>query len=94
MPEMTFAVRWPDGEISDCYSPSLVIHDHIRTGITYSVADFVERTGDALTEAGERVRARYGFACTSAAATADHIRSRADRFDDDALVHVVAMRPL
>ena len=25
MPEMTFAVRWPDGRVEECYSPSLVV---------------------------------------------------------------------
>ena len=36
MPEMTFTVRWPDGRVEDCYSPSLVVHDHLQPGRRYS----------------------------------------------------------
>lgn len=93
MPEMTVTVRWPDGTRDDCYSPSLVMHDHLRAGTDYTVADFTDRATIALGEAAERVRARYGFACTSAMASAEHIRSRAERFASDATVTVVAMQP-
>ncbi|WP_299572696.1 MSMEG_0570 family nitrogen starvation response protein [uncultured Williamsia sp.] len=93
MPEMTVTVRWPDGTRDDCYSPSLVMHDHLTAGTDYTVADFTDRATVALGEAAERVRARYGFACTSAMATADHIRSRAEGFAPDATVTVVAMHP-
>ena len=69
MPEMTFTVRWPDGRVEDCYSPSLVMQDHLEVGAEYS-GRRVRRPGPttALEEAGERVRARYGFLCTSALA--------------------------
>lgn len=93
MPEMTFEVRWPDGSVQRCYSPSLVVHDHLTAGASYTVADFVHRSGTALAEAGERVRARFGFACTSAAATAEEITNAAGQFDSAATVHVTAMQP-
>lgn len=93
MPEMTFQVRWPDGVEQQCYSPSLVVHDHLTTGATYAVADFVARTDRAMSEAGERVRAKFGFACTSAAATAETIHQVAARYPADALIRVVAMHP-
>lgn len=73
MPEMRFAVRWPDGAESSHYSPSLVMHDYLSTGESYGVADFVARSSEALDAAGERVRAAYGFACTSAMASRDEI---------------------
>ena len=66
MPEMTFRVRWPDGTEASCYSPSLVVHDHLETGAEYPLAEFVERSTTALRIASERVAAAYGFACTSA----------------------------
>jgi uncharacterized repeat protein (TIGR04042 family) len=93
MPEMTFHVRWPDGVEQQCYSPSLVVHDHLETGQTYAVTEFVERTGRAMAEASDRVRARYGFACTSAAATAATIEQAAARYPGDAVMRVVAMHP-
>ncbi|NAZ81411.1 MSMEG_0570 family nitrogen starvation response protein [Kineococcus sp. R8] len=68
MPETTFTVRWPDGAEQRCWSPSLVVHDHLAVGASYPVEEFLDRTRTALATASERVRARYGFACTAAAA--------------------------
>jgi len=93
MPEMTFHVRWPDGVEQRCYSPSLVIHDHLSAGTGYTVADFVERSTRALSEASERVRAKYGFACTSAAETTQRITDAATRYPSNALIEITAMHP-
>jgi uncharacterized repeat protein (TIGR04042 family) len=93
MPEMTFDVRWPDGSTQRCYSPSLVMHDHLTTGASYTVDDFLERSDRALKEAAERVRAKFGFYCTSAAATSEQIHDNAVRYPSGALVHVLTMQP-
>ena len=93
MPELTFEVRWPDGRMQQCYSPSLVIHDYLSVGSDYTVNDFIERSGIALQEASDRVRAKFGFACTSAAETAARIHSAAAEFAPTAVVRVVAMNP-
>jgi uncharacterized repeat protein (TIGR04042 family) len=93
MPEMTFEVRWPDGSTQRCYSPSLVVHDYLNTGARYTVGEFVDLSGRALTEASDRVRAKYGFACTSAAETNHRIKSAAVRFSTDALIEITAMHP-
>jgi uncharacterized repeat protein (TIGR04042 family) len=63
---MRFLIRWPDGLAESCYSPSLVIKDFFAPGTTYPLADFVERSRSALNVASDRVRAKYGFACSSA----------------------------
>ena len=73
MPEMTFAVRWPDGQETSHYSPSLVLHDFLQVGDRFPVTDFVGRTEQALGLASERVRAKYGVACTSALHTQEDI---------------------
>ncbi|GAA4396064.1 MSMEG_0570 family nitrogen starvation response protein [Tsukamurella soli] len=93
MPEMTFAVRWPDGAVQECYSPSLVMHDHLSTGSWYSVDEFRRRAETALGRAAERVRTRYGFSCTSAQATTEQIRAAVARFAGDDRVEVVTMHP-
>jgi len=90
---MTVRVRWPDGRTEDCYSPSLVMHDHLEAGATYTVADFTGRAVRALEEASERVRARYGFACTSAAATVAPVRASATAYAAGDQVAVVSMHP-
>lgn len=93
MPEMTFTVRWPDGRVEDCYSPSLVVHDHLAVGGTYAVDDFLDRSLTALATASERVRAKFGFACTSAMATSEQLRASAAAYGSGQLVTVLAMHP-
>lgn len=66
MPEMHFRVEWPSGRVDDCYSPSWVIEEHLSVGETYPVSEFVTRAKIALEIGSERVRAKYGFACSSA----------------------------
>ena len=66
MPAMFFHVRWPDRQETRCYSPSLVVHDHLQPGTDYALDDFLQRTRTALHIASERVRAKYGFACSQA----------------------------
>ena len=90
---MTMTVRWPDGRVEDCYSPSLVLHDHLTVGERYTVADFASRSRAALAVASERVRQKYGFACTSAAATTQQITESATAFGPDDVVEVVRMWP-
>ena len=66
MPEMHFLIEWPNGRAQNCYSPSYVVDEYIAPGQDYSVPEFLERVGQALHVASERVRARYGFACSVA----------------------------
>ncbi|MDT5359767.1 MAG: hypothetical protein QOC69_1529 [Mycobacterium sp.] len=93
MPEMTFDVQWPDGRVQRCYSPSLVLHDYLSTGTDYTVADFLDRSSHALHAASERVRAKFGFACSSAAWTEEEITSAATEFPSNATIRIVGMRP-
>jgi uncharacterized repeat protein (TIGR04042 family) len=95
MPEMHFTVRWPDDTVTDCYSPSLVIREHMDTGASYPVGDFVERSRTALNIASERVRAKYGYACSSALDQLSRIEATAERFADlpHAKVDILAFSP-
>lgn len=93
MPEATFTVRWPDGAVTDCWSPSLVVHDHLDEGATYTVEEFTRRSAAALAEGSERVRAHYGFACTASAASLDRIELRAATHAPDARVEVLRLFP-
>jgi uncharacterized repeat protein (TIGR04042 family) len=63
---MRFVVQWPNGDVETCYSPSLVVHDYLEEGRSYELDDFVERGRVALQIASERVRAKYGVACSRA----------------------------
>ncbi len=83
MPEMLFHIVWPDGAREACYSPSLVIKDHLVVGQSYELPDFLARGRAALHIASERVRARYGFACSRALGQLDRLERAATRFAAD-----------
>ena len=96
MPEMHFVVRWPDETVEACYSPSLVVREHLAVGETYALADFVARSRTALTIASDRVREKHGFACSRAAHQLATIEARAREFADSATprVTIEAFEPL
>ncbi|MCJ2047341.1 MSMEG_0570 family nitrogen starvation response protein [Methylobacterium sp. J-078] len=93
MPEMRFHVRWPDGRREACYSPSLVIKDYFAPGETYPLDDFVAKARTALTIASERVREKYGFACSSALDQLQRIEAAARAQAPDGRVTVEAFEP-
>jgi uncharacterized repeat protein (TIGR04042 family) len=64
MPEVRLTLEWPDGRTSELYSPSTVILDYLGPGESLPVGQLHDRGIEALRLASERVRARYGFACT------------------------------
>jgi uncharacterized repeat protein (TIGR04042 family) len=92
MPELHFRVRWPDGRQQRCYSPSRAVTEFLVAGESYALEDFVGRSRAALELASERVRRRYGVACTSAAAQLAEIERVAGAFEpgDGAVVTVVS----
>ena len=89
MPEMHFVVRWPDGAEMRCYSPSLVVREHLEVGRTYQLADFLTRSRTALSIGSERVKAKYGYYCTAAMDQLAAIEARAADVDPAGTVSVV-----
>jgi len=94
MPEMTFDIRWPDDTDEACYSPSLVVREHLAVGADYPLPEFLGRCRTALQIASDRVQAKYGFPCSRAAAQLARLEARAAVFADlpDPTVHVLAFR--
>ncbi|MFM0631627.1 MSMEG_0570 family nitrogen starvation response protein [Paraburkholderia xenovorans] len=93
MPVMHFKVRWPDGHEIDCYSPSVIVSEFFTPGTHYPVRDFVSRSKEALNIASERVREKYGFACSAAMDQLAQIEELAERFtDESAAVTVLELR--
>ncbi len=95
MPAMHYRLRWPDGSESNCYSPSLVIHDYFQLGAAYSLPDFLSRLRAATQIASDRVAARFGFACSRAADQLAEIEARSAPFLDtrDARIEMIAFDP-
>jgi uncharacterized repeat protein (TIGR04042 family) len=89
---MRMTVRWPDGSQESCYSPSLVLKDYFHVGESYPLAEFRERSRTALAAASERVKAKFGFACSRAtdqlARIEERCRAFADLTDAQVLVEV------
>jgi uncharacterized repeat protein (TIGR04042 family) len=81
MPEMRFLVRWPDGEETLCYSPSLIVREYLEVGRSYPIADFVLRSRAMLGIASERVKAKFGHYCSAAMDQLSQIEARARRID-------------
>jgi uncharacterized repeat protein (TIGR04042 family) len=92
MPEMRFVVRWPDGERETCYSPSLAVRDYLSEGESYALADFVRLSREALTIGSDRVRTKYGRACSLALAQITRIETVAACFAHDPSARVECER--
>ena len=92
MPEMHFSIRWPDGARSLCYSPSLVLEEHLSVGTCYGLSDFLARVRAALTEASARVQRQYGMPCSRALDQLAQIEQRATGFTSDAAVTVLEFK--
>jgi uncharacterized repeat protein (TIGR04042 family) len=91
MPEVVFTIRLPDGVTRECYSPSSVVRRYFAEGEEMPVMEFVRRSRKALAEASERVRAKFGFACSSAAAQLDEIEHWSRSYAHDAVVQIVSI---
>ena len=89
MPAMHFRLRWPDDQEMRCYSPSLVIKDHFDPGARYPLPVFMDEVRTALNVASERVRAKFGFACSMALDQLAEIEEVAQRFDEHAEVEML-----
>ena len=93
MPVMHFRIQWPDNSEANCYSPSQVVSDFFTPGEDYPVDDFVSRAREAFNIASERVRQKYGFACSAAMDQLAQIEARGGTIyrKPDAKVKVIAL---
>ncbi|MEP3442062.1 MAG: MSMEG_0570 family nitrogen starvation response protein [Sulfitobacter sp.] len=95
MPEVHFRIRWPDGAVEQCYSPSSVISQYLSAGRDYPIADFMDRTRKALTQASKRVEQVYGHPCSLALGQVRKLEQRYANgsFADTAVVACLEMSP-
>ena len=95
MPETLFRVRWPDGAVEDCYSPSTIVREHLSIGVDYPLEMFRERAREALEAANARVRTRFGMGCAQAVNQIALIERRVAEFGDmpGAVVRVEGFSP-
>ena len=91
MPAVHYTVELPDGSQRQCYSPSTVIHEHFTAGEAMPMRDFIARSRTALTAASERVRERYGYACSSAMDQLHEIEGWGRHFQTEDTVRIVTL---
>jgi uncharacterized repeat protein (TIGR04042 family) len=89
MPEILFTIELPDGATKECYSPSTVVRNYFATGEEMSVSEFLGRSRKALAEASERVRAKFGFSCSSASAQLAEIEQWTRAYPADGTVRIL-----
>ena len=82
MPVVNFHIIWPDQHQVVCYSPSRAIQEYLEAGREYALEDFMRRVRAGLHLASERVRAKYGYACSAALDQMEIIEQEAKRFSD------------
>ena len=83
MPAMHFVVCWPDGSKETCYSPSTAIEKYLLVNHPYALNEFVQVTTRALDEASERVKAKFGYYCSSAQDQSAAIVQKAAQFSPE-----------
>lgn len=81
MPVVQFEVVWPDGKTEACYSPSCVIKEHFSAGKEYPLNEFLATSETALNAASNRVRERFGYACSSAMDQLGVIKTRCASYE-------------
>ena len=73
MPEVALTIRWADGHRQSGTSPSRAIQRWLVEQAVYPRNELVDRLQRGLAEASDRVRERFGVACTAAAQLRDEL---------------------
>jgi uncharacterized repeat protein (TIGR04042 family) len=73
-----------------CYSPSLVVREYLEVGRAYPLPDFMDRSRTMLNIGSERVRVKFGYACSAAMDQLQELESRAASFAAEQEVTVTA----
>lgn len=91
MPSVHYTVELPDGTERQCYSPSTIIHEHFKAGDSMPLGEFIQRSRTALNAASERVRQRFGFACSSAMDQLSEIEGWSRSYQSDGVVRILKL---
>jgi uncharacterized repeat protein (TIGR04042 family) len=91
MPEVYFTIELPGGDQRECYSPSTVVKKYFTAGEEMPAVEFLVRSRKALSEASERVRAKYGFGCASAATQMQDIEAWMRACPSDGIVRILSI---
>ena len=91
MPEVIFTIQLADGTTKECYSPSTVVQRYFVVGEEMPVAEFLVRSRKALNAASERVRAKFGFSCSSASSQLAEIERWISAEPNHATIRIISI---
>lgn len=91
MPITYVNIQWPNNQKDQIYSPSSVIKDYFEIGESMDISNFLSNSNNALTEASERVRKKFGYACTAAQAEAIRIKEKSEEFETSKKVKIISI---
>ena len=92
MPALNFEIEWPDGEVMECYSPSTIVRQYLRTGDSFTVEGLVAICGTALDLASKRVEDKFGFRCEAANEQNAKIIRKAACYQPDQAVRILRIQ--
>ena len=92
MPVTYVNIEWPGSESDQVYSPSGIIKEYFKPGETITVDTFSTTCNEALNEASERVRQKFGFACTAAQAELHRINEKCKNYDTFEHVKIILIK--
>ena len=84
MPEVRFTCAGPTTASASAIRPRPSCTSTCAPANAMTCADFMARSRTALTLASERVRLKYGYACSSAMDQLARLEAGASRFETDA----------
>ena len=94
MPITYVHIELPDQTKDQIYSPSSVIKEYFNPGEDLTVSKFLTTCNEGLQEASERVRQKFGYACTSAIAESQRIHTLCKNYDSSKKIKIISFKKL
>lgn len=74
MSELYMQIEWPDKRVDQVHSPSSIIKDFFKNGESLPLPVFENKVVEALHQASNKFRAKFGFESISALSEIERIR--------------------
>lgn len=92
MPVTYIHIELPDQKKDKIYSPSSVIREYFNPGEIHSIDNFLTICSKGLNEASERVRQKFGYACTSAIAESQRMNTVCKNYDTSKKIKIISIK--
>ncbi|KAA1243129.1 MSMEG_0570 family nitrogen starvation response protein [Aquimarina sp. RZ0] len=92
MPVTYVHIELPDRRTDQIYSPSSIIETYFNPGDDLPIDTFLSICSEGLEEASERVRQKFGYACTSAIAEYQRIHVLCQNYDSSKKIKIISIK--